>query len=78
MAGKELTQDELIEAAKKYLKRTYGEDTLSMEVVSNTVKNGEGVLSVNCTVRAAGVSSHWSKKFYFRAGKIYSMDARPR
>jgi hypothetical protein len=68
----------LIEAAKRYLKHQYGEDTVSMDVTSNGVEGGSGVLSVDCTVSAHGVTSDWSKKFTFKGGKVTTMSARLR
>jgi hypothetical protein len=68
----------LIEAAKRYLKEHYGEDTVSMVVTSNGVDGGSGVLGVDCTVSVGGVTSDWSKKFTFKGGKISTMSARMR
>ena len=68
----------LIELAKRYLKESYGEDTLSMTVTQNAVESGDGVLSVDCTVSTGGVSSDWSKKFTFHGGKVATMSARLR
>ncbi len=68
----------LIEEAKRYLKESYGEDTLSMTVTQNAVEKGDGVLSVDCTVSVGGVSSDWSKKFTSHGGKVTTMSARLR
>ena len=68
----------LVEAAKRYLKERYGEDTLAMTVTHNAVESGAGVLSVDCTVRYGGTASDWSKKFTYAGGKIVSMTARLR
>jgi hypothetical protein len=68
----------LVEAAKRYLKERYGEDTVSMTVTANEVDGGSGVLAVDCTVRYAGSISDWSKKFRFAGGKVASMSARMR
>ncbi len=68
----------LVEAAKRYLKEHYGEDTVSMTVTGNGVEDGGGVLSVDCTVSIGGATSDWSKKFTFRGGKIATMSARMR
>lgn len=67
-----------VEAAKRYLKDQYGEDTVSMSVTHNGVENGNGVLSVDCTVSIGGATSDWSKKFTFRGGKVATMSARLR
>ena len=68
----------LIEAAKRYLKDRYGEDTVSMDVTDNGVQGGSGVLSVDCTVSVDGMTSDWSKKFTFKGGKVATMSARMR
>jgi hypothetical protein len=68
----------LLEAAKRYLKEHYGEDTVSMTVTVNGVEGGSGVLSVDCTVSIGGVTSDWSKQFTFRGGKVATMSARMR
>jgi hypothetical protein len=44
------SEQDLIELAKHYLKAVYDEDTVSMTVEENGVKNGNGVLAVECTV----------------------------
>ena len=68
----------LVEAAKRYLKERYGEDTVTMTVTANGVDGGDGVLAVDCTVRYAGATSDWSKTFTFAGGKVASMSARMR
>lgn len=68
----------LIEAATRYLKERYGEDTISMTVTHNGVAHGDGVLAVDCTVRFGGTSSDWSKKFTFATGRVTTMSARMR
>jgi hypothetical protein len=68
----------LIDAAKRYLKDHYGEDTVSMTVTNNGVDGGNGVLSVDCTVSIGGATSDWSKKFTFKGGKVSTMSARMR
>ena len=68
----------LIEAAKRYLKDQYGEDTVSMDVTHNGVEGGNGVLSMDCTVSVRGQTSDWSKKFTFRGGKVATMSAHMR
>ncbi len=69
---------ELVEAAKKYLKDMYGEETVSMEVTKNSVVDGNGELHVDCTVKVSEMKSDWSKVFRFREGKIVDMSARIR
>jgi hypothetical protein len=68
----------LVEAAKRYLKEQYGEDTVSMTVTHNGVVGGNGVLSVDCTVSIGGATSDWSKQFSFKGGEITTMSARMR
>ncbi len=71
-------EEPLVQAAKRYLKERYGEDTVSMAVTHNGVERGDGVLSVDCTVSVGGATSDWSKKFSFRGGKVTTMSARLR
>lgn len=68
----------LLEAAKRYLKERYGEDTISMAVTANGVEEGDGVLAVDCTVRFGGTTSDWSKKFTFAGGVVTTISARMR
>ena len=72
------TDGPLIEAATRYLKERYGEDTISMTVTHNGVAHGDGSLAVDCTVRFGGANSDWSKKFTFAGGRITGMSARMR
>lgn len=69
---------ELIEKAKRYLKQTYGEDTVTMTVTKNAVVSGNGPLAVDCTVSVGGSRSDWSKVFHFKDGAITDMDYRRR
>ena len=68
----------LVEAAKRYLKERYGEETVAMTATTNGVEGGSGVLAVDCTVRYGGSTSDWSKKFTFRDGRVVDMSARLR
>ncbi len=72
----EMEQEELVEMAKDYLQVTYGEDTISMDVLKSTVTDGSGVLSVRCTVSWRGQRSDWRKEFYFENGYVANMSAR--
>jgi hypothetical protein len=72
----ELTQEDLLDAAKAYLKSHYGEDTVRMDVLSDTVSDGTGDLEVECTVSVGGSQSDWRKTFSFRDGEIANMSAR--
>jgi hypothetical protein len=73
-----VTEADLIAAAKRYLKEQYAEDTVAMTVTRNGVKDGSGVLAVDCTVRIGGETSDWSKRFTFTRGRITDMSARRR
>lgn len=75
----EMNEQEMIEKAKVYLKQSYGEDTVSMEITDNSVDpEGSGTLAVDCTVSVGGSRSDWSKKFYFKKGGISRMDWKRR
>ena len=72
-----LTEEELLLNAKKYLKRNYLETTVSMDTIENNVVNGNGQLTVNCTVKLLGLfKSDWTKTFTFVDNKIVSVQAR--
>ncbi len=73
-----MTEADLIAAAKRYLKEQYAEDTVAMTVTRNGVKDGSGVLAVDCTVRIGGETSDWSKRFTFTRERITDMSARRR
>lgn len=73
-----MTEADLIAAAKRYLKEQYAEDAVAMTVTRNGVKDGSGVLAVDCTVRIGGETSDWSKRFTFTRGRITDMSARRR
>lgn len=62
--------NELIDAAKKFLMDTWGEETISMEITKNEVIEGNGKLHTNCTVRLGGSTSRWHKIFKFKNGKV--------
>lgn len=72
------SEAELIEKAKRYLKQSYGEDTVSMTVTKNGVVSGTGKLGVDCTVSVGGQRSDWSKVFHFTGGAVTNMDYRRR
>lgn len=73
-----VSEAELLEKAQRYLKQTYGEDTVSMVVTKNAMTGDTGTIAVDCTVSVAGRHSDWSKVFHFRAGTITDMDYRRR
>lgn len=68
----------LVEKAKRYLKQSYGEDTVTMVVTKNAVVGGNGTQGVDCTVSVDGYRSDWSKVFHFTNGAITNMDYRRR
>ena len=71
------TEEEVLSAAKRYLKRKYLETTVSMDVIENTVVNGDGQLRVRCTVKSLGLlKSDWIKTFECKRGKIVTMHAK--
>jgi len=74
----EVSVEELTSRARDYLKRTYNEDTVSMEVLDNGVRDGNGTLHVDCTVSVQGSRSDWTKWFEFRNGKVVNLRARMR
>jgi hypothetical protein len=74
-----MDEKQIIAKAKVYLKKQYGEDTVSMDVTDNSVGDtGNGILSVDCTVSVGGGHSDWSKKFHFKNGEITRMDWKTR
>ena len=75
---RDVTVADLKQEASQYLKRHYDEDTVSMDVLDNGVKDGDGVLHVDCTVSVDGAKSRWTKWFTFEDGKITDLRARMR
>jgi hypothetical protein len=73
-----VSEAELLEQAKRYLKQSYGEDTVAMQVTRNAMVDDTGTLAVDCTVAVAGRRSDWSKVFHFKNGVITDMDYRRR
>ncbi|MBU0611570.1 MAG: hypothetical protein KKI08_27075 [Armatimonadetes bacterium] len=71
-----VTQDKLLHTAQAYLKSTYGEDTVRMDVLSDNVVDGNGALTVECTVSVGGSHSNWRKTFTFRDGRVVNMTWR--
>ncbi len=69
----QLKENELVRESIAYLKRQYGEDTVSMVVKKNDVVNGNGVLEVDCTVSVDGAHSDWTKWFSFKNGFVVAM-----
>ncbi len=68
-----LTENDLQQKAIRYLKTHYGEDTVSMTIQENGVKDGNGVLHVDCTVSIGGSQSDWTKWFTFRDSEVVNM-----
>jgi hypothetical protein len=73
-----ITEENLKQQAKQYLKRHYGEDTVSMDVLNNNVQGGDGELHVDCTVSIEGSKSNWTKWFKFEDGKVTDLRAKMR
>ena len=71
-----LTQEDLLQTAQAYLKSHYGEDTVRMDVLSDSVADGNGALTVECTVSVGGSPSNWRKTFTFRDGQVVNMTWR--
>jgi len=62
--------DELVKAAKKFLKDTWDEDTISMTITKSEVVDGNGKLHTDCVVKLGGSTSKWHKIFTFEQGKV--------
>jgi hypothetical protein len=73
-----ITEADLKQAAMRYLKDHYNEDTVSMDVLENRVQNGHGVLHVDCTVSVGGSRSDWTKWFTFEDGQVTDLRAKTR
>lgn len=69
-------QEQLLQQAQTYLKSQYGEDTVRMDVLSNEVEDGNGALTVECTVSIGGSHSNWRKTFTFKNGQVRNMTWR--
>ncbi|MGA1199357.1 MAG: hypothetical protein ACO36I_22910 [Candidatus Latescibacterota bacterium] len=68
-----MNEEALKDKAIAYLKSHYSEDTVRMDVRNNSVKEGNGELHVDCTVRIAGRTSDWTKWFTFSNGEVTRM-----
>ena len=68
-------EEELVERAKEYLKKTYHENTLAFRITKNSVKNGRGILEADCEVDGV-YAGKWHKWFHFKSGKVEDMDAK--
>ena len=66
-------ENDLQQKAIRYLKSHYSEDTVSMDIRENGVKDGDGTLHVDCTVSVGGAHSDWTKWFTFRDGEVVNM-----
>jgi len=62
--------DDLVVAAKRFLKDTWNEDTVSMIITKNEVVDGNGKLHTDCVVKLGGSTSKWHKVFTFKKGKV--------
>ena len=56
----------------------WGKDTIAMTVTKTAVRDGHGVLAVECTVSWNGTRSDWTRPFTFKAGQVASMRAQPK
>jgi hypothetical protein len=72
------TEVDLTQAAMRYLKHHYNEDTVSMNILENDVQDGNGVLHVDCTVSVGGSRSDWTKWFTFEHGEVTDLRAKMR
>lgn len=71
-------EEDLKQAAMRYLKHHYNEDTVSMNILENGVDDGNGVLHVDCTVSVGGSRSDWTKWFTFANGQVTDLRAKLR
>lgn len=71
-----INQEQLLQKAQAYLRSHYGEDTVRMDVLSNNVEDGDGTLTVECTVSVGGSHSDWRKTFTFKSGDVSNMTWR--
>ena len=74
--GTTATETDLLHKAQAYLKSHYGEDTVRMDVLSNDVEEGNGKITVECTVSVGSSKSDWRKTFTFKNGEVTSMTWR--
>jgi len=72
------TETELVAEAVTYLKSAYNEDTVSMLITDNSVSDGNGTMTVECTVRTGFLTSDWRKTFTFENGNVAGMSWLPR
>ena len=72
----EVTTDQLVETCAEYLAETYGEQLLEYDILSNSAQDGDGQLTMECTVRAGASTSRWQKTFTFREGEVTNMTWR--
>ena len=70
--------EDLKQTAMRYLKQQFNEDTVSMDVIDDSVKDGNGVLHADCTVSVGGSRSRWTKWFTFADGQVVDLRARMR
>ena len=66
--------DELVAAAKNFLKKTWNEDTISMKITKNEVIDGSGKLHTDCVVKLGNTTSKWHKIFTFKNGTVVDED----
>jgi len=61
--------DDLVVAAKRFLKDTWNEDTVSMIITKNEVVDGNGKLHTDCVVKLGGVNIQMAQSFHFQKRK---------
>ena len=69
----ETTEKQLVSECTKYLRSQYGETLVRYNIEVNEVEDGEGELTMECTVRAGGDDSRWRKTFTFEDGRVVDM-----
>ena len=69
----EAVEQELIEKCAAYLQATYGEELVEYDILSSDIEEGNGKLTMECTVRAGATTSRWQKTFTFSGGNITNM-----
>ncbi len=72
------TEADLKQAAMRYLKDHYNEDTVSTGVLKNGFEAANGALHVNSTVSAGGSWWGWTKWFTFKQGQVTDLRAKVR
>lgn len=72
----QVAEQELVGKCAAYLRATYGEELVEHNILGNDVADGDGTLTMNCTVRTGSGKSRWQKTFTFRGGRVANMTWR--